>query len=112
MSVATEEEIASRPIAVIGSGTGRGSCCNAMSMAARWVSNQTAVSTTTTPVNNKTDGDRYPAPLSRRLRLFSEWVTTVPFCLYDSKATFCVWLASYQLEVRNEEVFILLRHHA
>jgi hypothetical protein len=63
MSVATEEEIASRPIAVIGSGTGRGSCCNAMSMAARWVSNQTAVSTTTTPVNNKTDGDRYPAPL-------------------------------------------------
>jgi hypothetical protein len=31
----------------------RGSCCNAMSTAARWVSNQAAVSTTTTPVNNK-----------------------------------------------------------
>jgi len=51
-------------------------------------------------------------PVTFRRSPFSEWVTTVPFCLYDSKATFCVWLASYQLEVRNEKVFILLRHHA
>jgi|HubBroStandDraft_2_1064218.scaffolds.fasta_scaffold555098_1 hypothetical protein len=51
-------------------------------------------------------------PVTFRRSPFSEWVTTVPFCLYDSEATFCVWLASYLLEVRNEEVFILLRHHA